>query len=107
MALVRRSGGGGAPVGDVAALDASISAVSPTLVEWLTTLKWENGDKRQTGTVMVLAEDGVWKAWLHDRDGRCSGWLSAGSLFDLLVAIEEGLVNNSVNWRADKAPGRK
>lgn len=88
-------------------MDSQLGNLAPTLLEWTTSLKWENGDKRKTGTVMILAEDGVWKAWLHDRDGACSGWLSAGSMLDLLVAIEEGLCNNSINWRVDKAGGRK
>jgi len=51
---------------------------------------------------MLLAEDGVWKAWLHDRDGKRSCWVSAGSLYDLALRVEQVLVVGGDDWRADR-----
>ena len=107
MALVRRSPTGQTPVGDVAAMDSAVSSLAPTVVEWLTVLKWPDGKERATGTLMVLAENGVWKAWAHDRDAGMSAWVSAGSLLDLLTTLEEGLGGDSMNWRSDNKQRRK
>lgn len=106
MALQRRSGGGaGAKSGE--ASDPDVSKWAPTVVEFLTRETWEDGQPRRTGTVMVLCEDGVFKAWVHDRDGACSCWLSAGSLLDLVDALESVLANGDGNWRKDGVKGRK
>lgn len=90
-----------------AAQDGVVGLRFPATVEWLTVRQWEDGSKRQTGTVMVLAEDGVWKAWLHDRDGARSCWLSAGGLIDLAALIELTLETGEGSWRPDRSGGKR
>ena len=108
MLFARPTGGAGklAPE-EPSARDETASKDLPALVEWLTARKWEDGQKRETGTIMLLAEDGVWKAWLHDRDGKRSCWLSAGSLFDLAMRVDEVLRAGAGDWRPDRTGGRK
>lgn len=106
MALQRRKASAAAAELGTAAHDADGAVLWPTLVEWLTRLTWEDGEKRKTGTAMVLAENGVWKVWLHDRDGARSAWLSAGTLQDLIGVVEDALLNDSLTWR-DDAKGRR
>ena len=54
------------------AQDASWAKHYPVLVEWMTATAWEDGAKRQPGSLLLIAEDGVWKAWVNDRDGQRS-----------------------------------
>lgn len=107
MALQRRKAIQAAQEDGTAALATDVAPMWPTLVEFLTRLTWEGSEKRKTGTVMVLAEGGVWKAWVHDRDGGRSGWVSAGSLYDLVNVLETALAEDSLTWRDDKPGGRK
>lgn len=77
------------------------------LCEWLSAVKWEDGTSRSTGTVMLFAEDGRWKAWLHDRDGSLGCFVSAATLEELLPALDKVVGSAGGDWRADKKPARK
>jgi hypothetical protein len=100
-------GAGKLQPGEPAARD-DVSAIDyPTTVEWLTRTVWEDGAKRATGTVMILAEDGVFKAWLHDREAERSCWLSAGSLLDLVAKVEDVLESGGGDWRVDRKGGKR
>lgn len=107
MAIQRRKAAAAAAEDGIAAMTSDVVSLWPNLAEFLTRLSWEDGAKRKTGTVMVLAEQGVWKCWIHDRDGLRSGWVSAGSLYDLVNVLETALGEDSVTWRDDKPGGRK
>jgi len=74
----------------------------PAMYEFLTATAWDDGKKRVCGTAMVLAEGGRWKAWLHDRDGKRSCFVSAGSFPALFEACEDVLANGGGDWRSDK-----
>lgn len=106
MALQRRQAAAAAAGDGVAAADPDVQKWAATLVEFLTQLSWGEGEKRKTGTVMVLAENGVWKAWVHDRDGKRAAWVSGGSLLDLVDSVDQGLANDSLTWKDDQ-PGRR
>jgi hypothetical protein len=107
MLFARPTGGAGKlSAEEPAAQDMMASRDCPALIAWLTERRWEDGTKRETGTVMVLAEDGVWKAWLHDRDGKRSCWVSSGALFDLLIRVDEMLKTGAGDWRPDRTKGR-
>lgn len=93
-------------LGVPAASDDVAGKMIPSLVEWLTEVVWDDGSKRQTGTVMVLAEDGVFKAWLNDRAMNRSCWLSAESLEALLVRVEDTLACGKGEWRVNKKQGK-
>jgi len=78
------------------------------LWDFLSDAKWEDGVDRQLGTLMILVEDGLVKAWVHDRDASCSAWVSADSLQGLLEAVSRGLEKDSLEWRKDRpSPARK
>lgn len=101
MAMSRKGSGTG---GDsrLTAVDHDMAARCPVLHEWMTEITWDDGKKREVGTLMVVAEGGWWKAWLHDRDGRRSAWLAGVTLHDLFAAVEDALGSNTVAWRPDK-----
>ena len=74
----------------------------PELHAFLTEMTWDDGKKRVTGTVMISTEDGLWKAWVHCRDAKVSGWISGESWEGLLESVNRALGSNSIQWRADK-----
>jgi hypothetical protein len=86
----------------IGATDVLASKEWPVLVEWLTITAWDDGKPRQTGTCMILAESGQWKAWLHDRDLKRAAWCAGDTLSLLLASIERGLANDGLGWRRDK-----
>jgi len=74
----------------------------PSLHEFLTEIQWEDGKSRKTGTVMILCEDGLWKAWIHDRDNQVSGWWSGESWEGLLEGVNKALGTQTLSWRKDR-----
>lgn len=82
--------------------DESFLVLFPAMVEWLTESKWDDGKKRETGTAMLLAEGGLWKLWMHDRDGKRSCWISAESLTTLIQRADEVAQGGAGEWRLDK-----
>lgn len=83
-------------------VDEVLEGWLPELHEFLTEIEWDDKKRRSTGTVMILVEDGLWKAWVHDRDLKVSGWCSAESWEGLLEQVNRSLGERSIQWRADK-----
>ena len=103
MGLLKRSlpsdnGATGAPAGSV----VGVGECWPAVGEFITLTRWDDGKRRETGTVMVLCEGGKWKAWLHDRDGKQSAWISGDSAGELMEAVEQALLSGCVGWRKDR-----
>jgi hypothetical protein len=62
------------------------------------------------GTLLLFVEAGRLKGCLNDRDMARSVFVSAESLEGLLDAMETGLADETLEWRAKPAPqarGRK
>lgn len=70
------------------------------IVEWTTSTEFPEGGERQTATVMILSEDGVYKCCLNDRQNSRSLWVSGPSLLDALDALEAILRAGTGEWRA-------
>lgn len=100
---------GGLQEGDVPALaqpiyeDDQAQKKFPTLVEFLTREWWEPNKPRQKGTLVVFAEDGLFKAAVSDKDGEYVAFVSKKTLMGLLEAIEKGLILDSLDWRLTAA----
>lgn len=77
----------------------------PSLVEFLTVSVWDDKSPRATGTVTIMAEDGVWKASIRDRAQGCYAFISGKTPGDLLAGLEKALVGDSLDWRQDKPQG--
>lgn len=74
----------------------------PTLAAFVMDVLWDDGVRRKPGTVMLVNDAGTCKAWVHDVDGRKAAWVSATTLWGLLVAVDVGLREERLEWRADK-----
>jgi len=72
------------------------------LQEFLTMTAWEDGARRETGTLMLVAEGGLWKLWIHDRDGKRSVWISGLSVELVTQKAEDIVTGGPADWRPDK-----
>lgn len=77
----------------------------PLLVEFLSRTAWEDGKKRDTGTVMLMFEGGRWKAYVNDRDRSESCFVTGPSPDGLLSVIEELLATGGGDWRPSRVSG--
>lgn len=83
-----------------------LSVLYPTVVEFLCKETWEDGASRLTGTITLMAEGGMVKAAVNDRDGQLSCFVSGKSVTSLLEALEVGLGDDSLDWRVKKPFGQ-
>ncbi len=74
------------------------------LIEFLGLETYEDGSKRQTGTMTLFLDGSGLKACLNDRDTGRTGWATAESFTALLGLLERQLREAKVEWRAAK-PG--
>lgn len=90
------------PSGGPPAASCKLSERLSSLWEWLSDPSWEDGESRQTGTLMLMVEDGLVKVWVHDRETGTSAWVSSESLQGALELVNKGLREESLEWRMDK-----
>lgn len=95
----RGEGGGGRP--PEPHLD-ELAVRWPALTEFLTLGQWEANKPRETGTVLICYDAGKWKAWVNDRDGEVTAWLSGDTLAGLLEALDRAIREDSLDWREVK-----
>lgn len=69
------------------------------LVEYLQSGCWADGTPRETSTLLVLFEEGRWKACLNDRANARSGWVSSPTLRGALETLNEHLSEDRLEWR--------
>lgn len=98
---MKRPTGAEAPAGGAPATDPVFSGFYPTLHGWLTETVWEDGKARKTSTLMLMTENGYWKAFFHDRDLKRGFWVTAQAYEELLGKLEENIEASSTEWRKD------
>jgi hypothetical protein len=84
-----------------AAVDDTFERRCPALYEMLTCRIFE-GKARETGTVLIFCEDGLWKACISDRDNDRVLFRACGTLDGLWEALEGALESPAPDWRARK-----
>lgn len=83
------------------AIDEAFAGFYPTLHGHLVETSWEDGKPRKTSTLLLMTENGRWKAFYHDRDGKRGFWVSAEAYEGLLELIEDAVESSSTEWRKD------
>lgn len=76
----------------------------PNLLAFLMDETYEDGSRRTTGTLLFFFQDGQFKACLNDRDCARAAFLTAPGVHEACDALEEGLANESLDWRAKRSP---
>lgn len=77
----------------------------PLLVEYLSATTYDDGTPRQTSTLLLMAQDGAWKACLRDREQGMCLWVAAPSFGALIGVVEASLGLPDAPWRLDRASG--
>jgi len=77
-------------------------AAFPTLLEFLTHSKWEDGSPRQRGTLLLFVDGSAWKGCLKDKNGPRVCFVTSSDLDGLFLSIEDGLVGDTLDWRVDR-----
>jgi len=100
LKFVRQGSEGGAGrVQAPAWAEGTLEKQCPALKEYMSAPLDDNGNKREGLTLLFCVDAGALKAWIHDRDGRRSAWVTASSLEGLFCLIEEGLRDDDLMWR--------
>jgi hypothetical protein len=104
----KRTAEGGVPMGQHLEADGfGFAAEFPMLFEHLASNTFDDGASRQTSSILLFCQGGVWKACLHDRqEGECL-WVSGATYGDLLAAVEAALAAPTADWRPDSRRGKK
>lgn len=80
-------------------VDMAFAADFPATWEFLTCCQLANGVARQTATVSLFAADGVFKAFLNDREtGKCL-CVASRTVVGLWDALEAALTSDDPGWR--------
>lgn len=89
----------------LAAVDAEMSKQYPALMEFMTITVNDDKTPRETATVLIFAEAGLFKGCLSDRETQQTLWASSDTFEGLLEALEAMLQSGSPQWRqASKKP---
>lgn len=81
-----------------ATVDGAFAGRWPALYEWLT-LNVDQGQPLETATLLIFAEDGQWKACVHDRESSRVCFRSCDTFQGLLDAVERSLADGTADWR--------
>jgi hypothetical protein len=87
-----------------AAVDPDLAGACPALVEFLTEVRDEEGKPRISSTLLLTAEDGLWKVALTDRAQPGGNfdyklWRSGATVMEALKALDVSLQDGSADWR--------
>lgn len=64
-----------------------------------------DGKPRQVCTLLIFADEGMWKGCLSERDHGLVLWATGDSVPDMLVNLEERLNADTVDWRVKQPIG--
>jgi len=84
----------------VACGDATFAKKCPAVFEFVTCSRHEDGSSRITSTITITYHEGMFKAFLNDRDSQKSTCASAATLATLWEALESRITSEDPGWRA-------
>jgi len=79
----------------------------PCLVLLLTATLDDDGHARETATLTLVAEGGLWKAGVRDRTANASLWRSGSTVMGVFDALEAALEAGTADWRSTEGRSRK
>jgi len=85
---------------DLPFVDHGFEADYPTLAEYLTADRWDDGKPRTTSTILIFLDGKALKVCLNDRDNNRSVFVSDPTFAGALLKLELGLLQNSLEWRS-------
>lgn len=91
-----------APIGD---LEDGLKLLADQLA--LTAWEGEPIGSRQTGSVLIFPDSGVWKGMLKDKNTARCLWVASESLLDIFAVLESSLGDPMAVWRDDRHAGHE
>lgn len=79
----------------------------PCVWEFLTEARWPDGSPRVLGTITVFADEGVVKLCVNDRAQSLVAFVTASTLEGAFHALEEGMEDDRLDWRAPSGARKK
>lgn len=79
----------------------------PTLMEYLSEDRYEDGTPRRTSTLAVFVQDGQVKCSLNDRDLDRVAFVSAETVEGCMAVLEAKLKESSIEWRDSKGNSQR
>ena len=95
----------GAPAAD---RDTGLLKPFGSLQEFMLETAWEDGADRLTATVLLFAEEGLWKLMVNDRDSEAVAFVSGPDARSVFASADKGLAEDTLDWRVSRRKmGRK
>ena len=85
--------------------DDEFAAQYPTVTEYLSTVKYDDGSPRSPSALSLFLEDGMCKLALNDKDCKRSLYVASDTFVGALALMESALAAPNPPWR--KWPGKK
>lgn len=82
--------------------DAALAKKHPHLHEYMTSTRYEDGAARQTSSVLIFVQDGLWKAMLKDRDANETLWATGDTMAAAVASLDAMLGSGKGEWRAER-----
>lgn len=79
--------------------DPLLKSSYPTLHDYLTDTKFEDGSPRVSSTLTIVADDGKFTGFLNDRHNDRSLCVESSSFNGLLNELEDGLTADKIPWK--------
>lgn len=79
----------------------------PEIWDFLVATSYDDGGERVPGSLVLFRDGPHVKGCLSDKDAELVAFVSGQSMEALLVAMEEGLAEDSLDWRAQRPARRK
>jgi hypothetical protein len=79
----------------------------PALWEFLTVTEWDGGELREVGSLSIFTGSQGLQAALNDKDAGRVAFVSGSSLTALLEALDQGIANECLDWRASAAQSQR
>jgi len=80
---------------------------APTTLCYMEEAAWPDGEVREPSTMILFIEEGQWKVCLSEKNTLKSLWATSKTFWGLLEALEARLTADAVDWRAQRAKGKK
>lgn len=79
--------------------DPAFRSEFPSLHEYLTQAKWDDGSLRTTSTLLIFIDQGVLRLCLNDRENSRSCFFTAAEFGEGMAKLESALATGKVEWR--------
>lgn len=97
----RRNMGGSGPV-HLAGVESEVLRILPQVVAHLTHIRWDDGQPRQPGTVTLRTRGAMWVAEARDFDSAARLVVTASTVDDVLVLLDQMLGSDDAPWEPDR-----